>query len=133
MQSDDGMKAKQYEAEPRGNCIPRLKLFDSEVMRETAPEKEDFKQCGMTCGLASIHHQQQNIYRCTRQREKGCCEYNLHQTVTFFGYRPVIFPSLTSAEIKYPFENLDIFLKYSDDSAKNDAHARFVHLLDPFT
>lgn len=54
-------------------------------------------------------------------------EYNLLQTCAFLGYRPVIFRDLTSIEILLLFNNLDKFLKDSDDDAKTKvAHDSFV-------
>ena len=138
VEPDGGGKIVQYEAQPRGTYIPKLKFHDDE-RKETliTPQKyrqEDhnmgyYKMTSAMHGVAFIINNKTfaNTIRHGEREGTDRDEYNLLQTCAFLGYRPIIFRNLTSIEIKQVFENLDKYLKDSDNGARNKvAHDSFI-------
>lgn len=132
----DGGRILQYEAEGRGRIAPRLKLFDDEGSIETSPKPVEYSHHGLGYydmksdfhGAAFIINNR-TFDNKRHEERKGAerDEYNLKETFTYLGYRPVIFSNLTSNEINSLFGNLDVYLMNSDRTAKNKvAHDSFI-------
>ena len=129
----------QYEAQPRGTHIPKLKFFNDESrITEITPKPYSqenhrlgyYKMTSAMHGAAFIINNKSfsaNAVNLGDREGTERDEYNLLQTFAFLGYRPVIFRDLTSTQIKEVFENLDKYLKDSDKRAKNKvAHDSFI-------
>ena len=128
----------QYEAQPRGTHIPKLKLDDDE-RKETLITPKRYRQedhklgyyqmASAMHGVAFIINNKTFADTIKHGEREGTDrdEYNLLQTCAFLGYRPIIFRNLTSIEIKQVFENLDRYLTHSDNGARNKvAHDSFI-------
>lgn len=125
----------QYEAKPRGQHRPMLKLSKSPKVAEpilAKPFRQDDSQIGYYDMTAKLHgaafiFNNKTFLQHEERKDTERDEENLIQTVAYLGYRPVVFRDLTSSQMLSVFEKIDKYLKESDDGAKvKVAHDSFI-------